>query len=256
MLSDSHAHLDDAQFEQEVDQIVANARAAGVGFILDPACDEATSRKVVDLSAAYDMVYAAVGFHPSDCEVFEADRHIPMLEDWLKREKTLAVGEIGLDYHYDDGAPRAVQKKAFAAQIDLANRMGVPIIVHDRDAHGDSLDMVRACLKPETGGVFHSYSGSVEMARQLLDLGLYLSIGGPLTFKNSRKAPEVVAYMPLDRLLIETDSPYMAPVPHRGTRNEPAYVALVAEKVAQIKGISVEDVQTQTTANCRTLFGL
>ena len=254
MLSDSHAHLDDERFKGEVDDIVNNAREAGIGFILNPGCDEETSRNAVKLSQKYPEVYAAVGFHPSDCAHFDLNTHIPMFKEWLGMKKTLAIGEIGLDYHYDDGAPRDLQKKVFEAQIDLANELQVPIIVHDRDAHGDSFAMVKSCLKPETGGVFHSYSGSVEMARDLLDLGLYLSIGGPLTFKNSRKAPDVVAYMPLDRLLIETDSPYMTPVPFRGKRNEPAYVAYVAQKVAEIKGITVEEVAEQTSQNCRDLF--
>ncbi|MDO4287590.1 MAG: TatD family hydrolase [Eubacterium sp.] len=254
MLTDSHAHLDDARFEGEVPQIIENARAAGIGFILNPGCEEKSSARAVELSETWKEVYAAVGFHPSDCAAFEEDTHIPMLETWLSREKTLAVGEIGLDYYYDDGAPKALQKKVFEIQMDLANRVGKPIIVHDRDAHGDCLAMVKTCLMPETGGVFHCYSGSVEMARELLDFGLYISIGGPLTFKNSRKAPDVVKYVPMDRLLIETDSPYLAPVPFRGKRNEPAYVRCVAEKVAELKEMSVEAVMAATAENCRRLF--
>ncbi len=242
MLADSHAHLDDGRFENDVETILANARAAGMGFILNPGCNEPTSAKAVALSEAHEMVYAAVGFHPSDCADFVEDIHIPMMTQWISQPKTLAIGEIGLDY--------------FETQMNLANTLGVPIIVHDRDAHQDSLEMVRACLKPETGGVFHSYSGSVEMARQLLDMGLYLSIGGPLTFKNSRKAPDVVAFAPLDRILIETDSPYLTPEPFRGKRNEPAYVSFVAQKVAEIKGVAVEVVEDQTYANCRALFHL
>lgn len=254
MLIDSHAHLDDARFEGEVDQIIDRAKEAGIGFILNPGCEEKSSATAVKLSETWEMVYAAVGFHPSDCASFEASAHLPMLKEWLSRDKVLAVGEIGLDYYYDDGAPRDLQKKVFEIQMDLANQVKKPIIVHDRDAHGDCLDMVKACLDPETGGVFHSYSGSVEMARDLLDFGLYLSIGGPLTFKNSRKAPDVVKYMPLDRLLIETDSPYLTPVPYRGKRNEPAYVRFVAEKVAELKAIPVETVLEATEENARRLF--
>ncbi|MEG0379257.1 MAG: TatD family hydrolase [Eubacterium sp.] len=254
ILADSHAHIDDEKFGNETDTIVENARAAGVRFILNPGCEEKTSARAVELSETYDIVYAGVGFHPSDCMSFESGVHTKMLEEWCARDKTLAIGEIGLDYYYEDGAPKEIQKKVFEEQMDLANTLKKPIIVHDRDAHGDSMEMVRACLKPETGGVFHSYSGSVEMARVLLDMGLYLSIGGPLTFKNSRKAPEVVSYMPIDRLLIETDSPYLTPVPYRGKRNEPAYVQFVAREVARIKGMTEEEVGRITTENYRRLF--
>ena len=256
MLADSHAHLDDERFENEVDTIIENALEAGIGFILNPGTEESTSVRAIELSQTYDIVYAGVGFHPSDCASFDKNKHPKMIRKWCEQDKVLAIGEIGLDYYYDDGAPRGLQKKVFEEQIGLANELKKPIIVHDRDAHGDCLDMVKSCLDPNVGGVFHSYSGSVEMAKILLDFGLYLSIGGPLTFKNSRKAPDVVKYMPLDRLLIETDSPYLTPVPYRGKRNEPAYVRFVAEKVAEIKEIPVEEVQETTFENCRRLFGV
>lgn len=254
MLTDSHAHLDDIQFQDDLEQVIMNAEAADIGFILNPGTEEHTSARAVALAEEHPIIYAGVGFHPSDAEHFAENDHLPLLKHWLSLPKVLAVGEIGLDYYWPDGAPREVQKKVFETHIDLANRTGKPIIVHDRDAHGDSLAMVKALLDPDVGGVFHAYSGSVEMARELLDHGLYLSFGGPLTFKNSRKAPEVVAYAPLDRLLIETDSPYMAPVPNRGKRNEPAYVAHVAEKMAEVKGLTVEEVRKATWENCRRLF--
>lgn len=254
MLSDSHAHLDDARFENEQDLIIERAMQAGISFILNPGCEEKSSAAAVALSERYDILYAGVGFHPSDCAAYDPQKHEPMLKQWLDLPKTLAIGEIGLDYYYDDGAPRALQKKVFESQMALANETHKPIIVHDRDAHGDCLDMVLQCLEPETSGVFHSYSGSVEMAKILLDHNLYISIGGPLTFKNSRKAPDVVAYVPMDRLLIETDSPYLTPVPFRGKRNEPAYVQYVAEKVAEIKKMDVGAVKKATFDNCRRLF--
>ncbi|MDD2414511.1 MAG: TatD family hydrolase [Eubacteriaceae bacterium] len=254
MLRDTHAHLDDAQFNQDVPGVIDRAKAAGMDFILDPGCDEATSAQAVALSEHWDIVYAAVGFHPSDCEAFDPDRHLPMLTRWCQKPKTLAIGEIGLDYHYDDGAPKALQQKVFATQMELAGNLGLPVIIHDRDAHGDSLAMVQAHLNRETSGVFHSYSGSVETARQIFDLGMMIAIGGPLTFKNARKTPDVVAYAPLDRLLIETDSPYMAPVPRRGQRNEPSFVRLVAEKMAAIKKLDVETVIEATAANAQRLF--
>ncbi|MEG0075093.1 MAG: TatD family hydrolase [Eubacterium sp.] len=254
ILSDSHAHLDDERFENEVDEIVNNARKQGIDFILNPGCDEKTSRRAVELSENYDLIYAGVGFHPSDCSAFDREVHPQMIREWCALDKTLAIGEIGLDYFYEDGAPRELQKKVFEEQMALANALKKPIIVHDRDAHGDCLEMVKSCLDPETGGVFHSYSGSVEMAKVLLDRGFYLSIGGPLTFKNSRKAPDVVKYMPIERLLIETDSPYLTPVPYRGKRNEPAYVRFVAEKVGELKGLTAEAVGLMTMENCKRLF--
>lgn len=255
-LSDSHAHLDDSRYDTDRDDVIREAEEAGVGFILNPAVNEQSALCAMELTKEFDILYAAVGFHPSDCRDFDLDVHIPMMETWCQDEKVLAVGEIGLDYYYDDGAPRDLQKKVFEAQIDLANRMELPIVVHNRDAHQDSFEMVRDLLDEELSGVFHAYSGSVEMAKQLLDLGLYISIGGPLTFKNARKAPDVVAYVPLDRLLLETDSPYLTPMPYRGKRNHPAYVHYVAEKIAEIKNLSYEDVLYQTFENCKMLFGL
>ncbi len=255
-LSDSHAHLDDTRYDTDRYEVIREAEEAGVGFILNPAVNEQSALCAMELTKEFDILYAAVGFHPSDCREFNPDVHLPLMEDWCREEKVLAVGEIGLDYYYEDGAPRDLQKKVFEAQIELANRMELPIIVHDRDAHRDCYEMVRDLLDDELGGVFHAFSGSVEMAKQLLDLGLYISIGGPLTFKNARKAPDVVAYVPMNRLLLETDSPYLTPVPFRGKRNHPAYVRYVAEKISEIKNIPCEDVLYQTFENCKMLFGL
>lgn len=255
-LSDSHAHLDDSRYDSDRENVIHESEEAGVGFILNPAVNEHSARCALELSKEFDIVYAAVGFHPSDCRDFDPDVHLPMMEAWCQDDKVLAIGEIGLDYYYDDGAPPDLQKKVFETQIDLANRMELPIIVHNREAHRDTYEMVRDLLDEESGGVFHAYSGSVEMAKQLLDLGLYISIAGPLTFKNARKAPDVVAYVPLDRLLLETDSPYLTPMPYRGKRNHPAYVRYIAEKIADIKNIPYEDVMYQTFENCKTLFGL
>lgn len=251
---DSHAHLDDEKFSGERDAVIHRAQEAGIGFILNPGCEEKSSAEAVALSETYDIIYAAVGFHPSDCGAFDPLIHEKMLSDWCRKDKVLAIGEIGLDYYYDDGAPKALQKKVFETQLGYAGEWDVPVIIHDRDAHGDCLDMVRSCMNRESSGVFHSFSGSVEMAREILNLGMMIAIGGPLTFKNSRKAPEVVAYVPMDRLLIETDSPYLTPVPFRGKRNEPAYVFYVAEKIAEIKHMTIEEVRRTTCANCQRLF--
>ena len=253
-LTDTHAHLDDERFAEDLDDVILRAKAAGMGFILNPGCEDRSSAKAIELSERYDLVYAAVGFHPSDCLRYDPAIHEPMIRKWCAREKVLAIGEIGLDYYYDDGAPREIQKKVFEDQIGLAGELNLPIIIHDRDAHGNSLEMVRSNLNREASGVFHSYSGSVEMAREILDLGMYISIGGPLTFKNARKTPEVVAYVPADRLLIETDSPYLTPVPFRGKRNEPAYTAYVLEKMAAIKSMDVNVLKQITYENAKRLF--
>ena len=254
MLTDTHCHLDDEQFTEDLDAVIERARAVDIGFILDPGVNAEASARAVEISETYDIVYAAVGYHPSDCVDFDAARHIPMIRQWAEHPKVLAIGEIGLDYYYDDGAPRDVQKRVFETQVGLAGELGLPIIVHDRDAHGDALAIVKANLNQEASGVFHCYGGSVEMARELLDMGLYLGFDGPLTFKNARKAPDVVAYAPADRLLIETDSPYMAPVPLRGRRNESSYIVHIAAKMAEYKNISVDDMIRITTENANRLF--
>lgn len=253
-LTDTHCHLDDDHYREDLEAVIHRAQAAGIAFMLNPGCDEKSSQRAVDLSECFEPVYAAVGFHPSDCGSYDPMIHEKTIRGWAQKKKVLAIGEIGLDYYYDDGAPRALQKKVFESQIRLAGELKLPIIVHDRDAHGDCLDMVRACMNRESGGVFHSFSGSVEMARDLLDLGMYIALGGPLTFKNARKAPDVAAYVPADRLLIETDSPYLTPVPHRGKRNEPAYVAYVAAKMAEIRGVEEAVLRKQTYDNARRLF--
>lgn len=254
MLTDTHTHLDDIQFKGEVDAVIQRALDAGMGFILNPGVDEATSAQAVAFSEAYDVMYAGVGFYPDNAAEFDEAKHLPMMRDWCALKKTLAIGEIGLDYHYDDGAPRDLQKKVFETQVAFAGSVNLPIVIHDRDAHGDTMAIVKSTMNRESGGEFHCYSGSVEMAREILDLGMYLGFGGALTFKNARKAPEVVAYAPLDRLLLETDAPYMAPVPLRGTRNEPRNTQLVAEKIAEIKKIDVEDVIEATWQNAKRLF--
>ena len=254
MLTDTHCHLDDKQLQEDLDAVIECAEAVDIGFILDPGVNAETSARAMEISDAYDIVYAAVGYHPSDCVDFEAVRHIPLIQKWAKHPKVLAIGEIGLDYYYDDGAPREVQKRVFETQVGLAGELGLPIIVHDRDAHGDALAIVKANLNRESSGVFHCYGGSVEMARELLDLGLYLGFDGPLTFKNARKAPDVVAYAPADRLLIETDSPYMAPVPLRGRRNESSYIVHIVAKMAQYKNVSVDEMIRITTENANRLF--
>lgn len=255
MLYDSHLHLDDRRYNGKVlQEVMARVEKEKMGFLLNPGCDEPSSARAVELSEIYPIVYAAVGFHPGEARKWNSEKHTKMIRKWATYKKVLAIGEIGLDYHYDDGPPKKLQKQVFEEQMDIANLVKLPIIIHDREAHQDVLDMVKSCFNLENGIQFHSFSGSLEMAKQVLDMGGYLSFSGPLTFKNNKKGPEVVKFAPLNRLLIETDSPYLTPEPHRGTMNEPAYVRYVAEKMAELRGITVDEVLETTFQNAKDLF--
>ncbi|HEY5537871.1 MAG TPA: TatD family hydrolase [Acetobacterium sp.] len=255
MLIDSHAHIDEEKYDNDREEVLENARAAGVELIINPASDEESSRRAVALSEKYPMVYATVGFHPHDAKSYNCKEHGQMLREWAKKDKVIAIGEIGLDYHYDL-SPRDIQQSVFVDQLMIAKEIALPVVIHNRESMEDMWRLLKEHFSPEVGGVMHSYSGSVEMARIFLDMGFYLSISGTLTFKNARKLPEVVAMMPLNRLLVETDSPYMTPTPHRGKRNEPAYVRFVAEEVARIRGMSIEALEEITTENTKRVFGI
>lgn len=255
MLIDSHAHIDDEKFNEDREAVLENARAAGVELIINPGADEASSFRAVAMSEKYPMIYATVGIHPHDAKDYLPQKHDALLREWAKKEKVVAIGEIGLDYHYDY-SPRDVQQEVFIRQLIIAKAVKLPIVIHNRESMEDMVRILKDHFAPEYGGIMHSYSGSVEMARVFLDMGFHLSISGPLTFKNARKLPEVVAMMPLDRLLIETDSPYLTPTPYRGKRNEPAYVALVAAEIARIRGMTVEEVAEITTQNAKRVFGI
>ena len=246
-LFDTHAHYDDEAFDTDRDAVLA----AFDGLVIDPGCTLASSQAAVDLTARHPHVYAAVGIHPENCGDFVPE-HMDALRQLAREPKVVAIGEIGLDYYWPENPPRDFQQQVFRAQLELALELDLPVIVHDREAHGDSLAIVKEY--PALRGVFHCYSGSVEMARELLDLGWYLGFDGPVTYKNARRAPEVAAVTPLDRMLIETDSPYMTPVPHRGERNDSAYVRLVAEKLAEWKGVPVEQLARATLENGKRLF--
>lgn len=252
MYFDSHAHLDDRKFNEDREDIIKRAREEGIGLIVNPGDDMSTSRRAMDLAKKYDFIYAAIGFHPHNAKDVRKDSYL-QLEEMAKEPKVVAIGEIGLDY-YRDHSPRDIQRKVFIDQIQLAGRLDLPIIVHDREAHGDIYDILRTYYNGKSGGVLHSYSGSVEMAYRFIELGLYISISGPITFKNARKNVEVVKEIPLDHLLIETDSPYLTPEPFRGKRNHPSLVKYVAEKIAHIKDLSVEEVARITTENGKELF--
>ena len=254
MLFDTHAHLDDDRFDKDRDETIIQCQRDGVELILNAGSNIETSVKAIALSKKYEFIYAAVGVHPHDAAEMDEET-AGVLAALAGNRKVRAIGEIGLDYHYDL-SPRDVQRQRFVEQIDLARQLKLPIIVHDREAHGDVMDIFKKTRIKEVGGVLHSFSGSAEMALECIKLGLYISISGPVTFENARKTVEAVKQVPLDMLLIETDSPYLTPVPHRGKRNYPGYVRFVAEKIAEIKGISFEEVARQTLENGKRLFGI
>lgn len=252
-LFDTHAHYDDEQFDPDREELLASLPSHGVGLVVDPGCTVASSRMALELAEKFPHVYAAVGIHPENChDVTDAD--FAELEVLARHPKVVAIGEIGLDYYWEENPPRAFQQEVFRRQLALAEALSLPAIVHDRDAHCDCLSIIREF--PNVTGVFHCYSGSLEDAKTLVKLGWSLGFNGAATFKNARKAPEVIQWAPLDRLLIETDAPYLAPVPHRGKRNSSLYVHLVAEKIAEYRGIPVEEVIRATTENGLRLFSL
>lgn len=250
---DSHAHLNDEAFKLDVDQIIDNALKAGVKAILVPGFDLVSSVKAVELAKEHQMIWAAVGVHPHDAKTW-GRATAAQLEQLLAENKVVAVGEIGLDYHYNYST-KEEQLKAFIEQINIAKSFHKPIIIHNREAHQDTFETLTRERVGSVGGVMHCFSGSREMAAQFVQLGLYISFAGPLTFTNAAKLREAAAGVPMDKLLVETDSPYLAPHPQRGRRNEPAYVRLVGEKLAEVKERSVAEVMATTVANFKTLFG-
>lgn len=254
MLFDTHAHLDDAKFQGETEEIITRAWEKGVSLILNVGYNLHHARQSIALAEKYDFLYAAVGLHPSDAKDAD-DTFWEEIKKLVVHPKVVALGEMGLDYYWDN-CPRDVQGQVFRKQIRLAKELNLPIIIHDRDAHQDVLTIVREEGAQQVGGIFHAFSGSWEMAQEVMDLGFYISIGGPVTFKNARKILEVVEKAPLESLLIETDCPYLTPHPYRGKRNEPGYVHLVAEKIAEIKKTSFEEVAAATKENGMKLFRL
>ena len=253
MLFDTHAHYDDERFDGDREALLAGMPEKNVGLIVNPGCDISSSRTAVALAESFDFVYAAVGIHPENCGDFEPGM-IDLLRQMAKNPRVVAIGEIGLDYYWAENPPRELQQEVLRRQLRLAEELGLPVIIHDRDAHRDTLEMVREF--PRVRGVFHCFAGSAEMARELIKMGWMLSFNGAVTFKNAKKAPEVIAAVPLEKLMIETDAPYLTPVPHRGERNDSSYVRLVAEKIAQIKDLTPEEVEKATWENGRRFFGV
>ena len=251
MFFDTHAHLDDAAFDSDRDTLLADLPAQGIRWVLNPGCSLASSQQVVSLAQRYAHVYAAVGSHPQVAEEV-TDVVVDQYRTWCRtHSKIQAIGEIGLDYHYDS-ISREVQQNAFRAQMALAAERNLPVIVHDRDAHADTITILSEF--PTVQGVVHCYSGSVEMARQLVERGWYLGFTGVLTFRNAKKVVEVAAALPMDRIVLETDSPYLAPVPLRGTRNTPANLPHIAEQLAALKGLSLAEVARITAENGKRLY--
>ncbi len=253
-LIDSHAHLDDDRFDNDRIEIINRLKDEGIELVLNPGADLATSKKAVQLADEYDFIYAAVGCHPHDSKYMD-DATMDVFRELSKNEKVIAIGEIGLDYYYDN-SDRETQKIWFREQIRLANELDLPYIVHDRDAHEDLFRIMKEEAKSNTRGILHCYSGSVEMAREFIKLGFYISLAGPVTFKKARTPKMVAQEVPLDKLLIETDSPYLTPEPNRGKRNEPKYVRYVAEEIARIRNVSEDVIAGSTNKNFKSLFRL
>lgn len=254
MLFDSHSHIDASQFDHDRDLVIRRAQLNDISFILNPGADFESSLKAVELAEKYDFIFAAVGVHPHDAETMD-DQMLQMLEMIAKKPVVKAIGEIGLDY-YRDLSPRDVQKKWFIEQIRMAKRLALPVVIHDRDANDDVLRILKEEHAFKTGVLMHCYSGSRELATQYIKLGAYISIAGPITYKNARKTIEVVDAVPLDRLMIETDAPYLTPEPYRGKRNEPMYVKHTCQKMAMLKGISYEEMAKITLENAKKFFSI
>ena len=251
MLFDTHAHMDDRAFSEDRQTLLRQLPQNGIGLLMNPGCSLASSRDAVALAREYDYIYAAVGSHPDAAD--EVNEETIDAYRILCREnpKVKAIGEIGLDYHYED-IPRDIQQKAFRMQMALAQELKLPVIVHEREAHEDGMRIVEEF--PGVCGVFHCYSGSLEMAKWLVKRGWYIGFTGVLTFKNARKALEVAENIPLDRIVLETDCPYMAPEPFRGRRNDPGQLCRMAEKLAQIRGLTVAEIHAITMENGKNLY--
>jgi len=251
---DSHAHLDDKRYDSDRYEMIMRAREKGVSGIINVGYDIPSSMRSIALAEEYDFIFAAVGIHPHDAADAGADA-LEQVRLLAAHPRVAAIGEMGLDY-YRNLSPRDIQQKVFRQQISLAKEINKPIIVHDRDAHGDVMQILKEEDAAINGGVLHCFSGSVEMARECIKMGFYISIAGPVTFKNAGKICEVAVEVPLDRLLIETDAPYLTPEPYRGKRNESAYVIYAGKRIAELRGISSAELAEATSRNAQKLFGI
>lgn len=252
-LFDTHTHLDEEQFDVDRLDVIKRTREKLTG-IINPGVDYESSKKAIRLAEDNDFIYAAVGWHPEEIGNVNSDEIADQLRPLLSQPKVVAVGEIGLDYYWEENAPKEIQLKGLLAQIEIAKEFNLPVIIHDRDAHGDMLDLVQSEVGKGLRGVFHCYSGSTEMAKELLKRGFYLGFGGTSTFKNSKNIREVLKMVPLDRILFETDAPYMAPTPMRGKRNEPNFTEYTARNAADFLGVDFEELINASTENVKRLF--
>lgn len=254
MLFDTHAHLNAADFTDDLEEVIERAGNVGVSDIVVVGFDRPTIERTMELVEKYDHIYGCIGWHPVDA-VDCTEEDLQWIEQLCKHPKIVAYGEIGLDYHWDK-SPKDVQQRLFREQIRLAKKLRLPIAIHTRDAMEDTVTILKEEHAEEVGGIMHCFSGSVETARECMKMNFYISLGGPVTFKNAKRPKAVAKEVPLDRILIETDCPYLAPHPYRGKRNEPAYVKLVAEQIADIKGVPFKELAEATTKNAKLLFGI
>ncbi|TYS54506.1 TatD family deoxyribonuclease [Sutcliffiella horikoshii] len=254
MLFDTHVHLNADQYEEDLQEVIDRAQAEKVTNMVVVGFDRKTITRAMELVEKYDFLYAAVGWHPVDAiDMTEDD--LAWIEDLASHEKVVAIGEMGLDYHWDK-SPKEIQKEVFRKQIQLAKKVKLPIVIHNRDATADVVQILKEEAAKDVGGIMHCFTGSLEVAKECMEMNFYISFGGPVTFKNAKKPKEVVKEIPMERLLIETDCPYLTPHPYRGKRNEPGYVRLVAEQIAELKELTIEEVAEKTTANAKKLFGI
>ncbi|MEK3988107.1 MULTISPECIES: YchF/TatD family DNA exonuclease [Robertmurraya] len=254
MLFDTHVHLNAEQFSEDLNEVIDRARMEGVQYMVVVGFDRPTIIKAMELIEEYDFIYASIGWHPVDA-IDMRDEDLEWIEELAKHPKVVAIGEMGLDYYWDK-SPKEVQQEVFRKQIQLAKKVKLPIVIHNREATADIVTILKEENAAEVGGIMHCFSGSVEVAKECVEMNFYISLGGPVTFKNAKKPKEVAQEIPLKKLLIETDCPYLAPHPYRGKRNEPSYVKLVAEQIAELKGLSYEEVSQVTTENAKILFGI
>ena len=254
MLIDTHVHLNADQYDDDLQEVIDRALSEGIDRMFVVGFDTKTIERTMKLIDQYDFIYGIIGWHPVDA-IDCTDERLEWIESLSKHPKIIGIGEMGLDYHWDK-SPKDIQKDVFRKQIALAKRVNLPIIIHNREATQDCVDILKEENASEVGGIMHSFSGSNEIADEILKMNFYVSLGGPVTFKNAKQPKEVAKHVPLDRLLVETDAPFLSPHPYRGKRNEPARVKLVAEQIAELRGLTYEEVCEATTENAERLFKL